>query len=319
MKSLLKRINWVNTLFLLFTTLIALIGTPLLIIYGFVHWPTWILAGVLTSVMGVSVTAGYHRLLSHKSYKAHGVVRAILLLLCCGVFEGSALEWCTDHRNHHRYTDTEKDPYNIKQGFWHAHIGWLITLDTSKRDFSNVADLQEDPLLRLQHQFFVPLSLLIGFVLPTVIASLWGDALAGFVIAGVLRVVVNHQFTFCINSVCHMFGKRTYSDQQSARDQWFTALFTFGEGFHNFHHQFPIDYRNGIRAYHFDPTKWLIRGLSYLGLTTDLKRVPQDRIDHYEKSMKQKTSGEAEAPLGQRLLTQLEDAIAKPSLDTESV
>jgi len=272
------KINWVNTLFLTLIPIIGIAGTALLCVFGIVQWPTWILAGAMTILVGFSITGGYHRLFSHRSYRCKWPVRLFYLLFGSAAFEGSVLEWSTDHRNHHRYVDTDEDPYSIKKGFWFAHIGWLIRLEPSKRDFSNVADLAEDPLVRFQHKFVVPLGILFAFLLPTAIASLWGDPLGGLIIAGALRVTFNHHTTFAINSICHMFGKKSYSNEQTAVDNWFTALLTFGEGYHNFHHKFPIDYRNGIKAYHFDPTKWLIKLLAYLGLATDLKVVSKRRI-----------------------------------------
>ena len=280
-----KQINWTNTLFLVLTPIIAIAGTTTLIVMGLVCWKTVVLMLSLIIITGLAVTAGYHRLFSHSSYKAAWPVRLILLLLATAAFEGSVLEWCTDHRNHHRYTDTEKDPYNIKQGFWYAHIGWLFTLDISQRDFTNVDDLKQDPLVRFQHRFFIPIALFMGFILPVLIASLWGDLIGGVIIAGFLRVVITQHTTFCINSVCHVFGKQFYSERTSARDHWLTAFFTMGEGYHNFHHQFPIDYRNGIRFYHFDPTKWFIRTLSFFRLTSELKKVKSHRITHYRIDM----------------------------------
>ena len=193
-------------------------------------------------------------------------------------FEGSALEWCTDHRNHHCYTDTDRDPYSVKHGYWHAHIGWLFTLDPSKRNFANVAELQNSALIRFQHRYYIVISILMGFVLPTVIASFWGEPLAGFVIAGALRITLSHHSTFCINSLCHILGKRKYSDKITARDNWLSALVTFGEGYHNYHHRFPIDYRNGVRLYQFDPGKWLVRGLSFVGLAKNLRYISKKRI-----------------------------------------
>ncbi len=279
--KILHRINWTNTIFLVITHTVAILGTILIGILGHFHWQTWLLALIFTIAIGLSVTAGYHRLFSHTSYKAVWPIRLLFLLLGAGAFEGSALEWCTDHRRHHRYTDSDQDPYSIKKGFWYAHMGWLFVLDTSKRDFINVDDLTADPLVRFQHRFFVPIAAIMGFLLPLAIACLWGDPWGGLIIAGVLRLVVNMQMTFCINSVCHWFGKRTYSDEQTAVDNWITALFTFGEGFHNFHHQFALDYRNGVRLYDFDPTKWLIRGLSFVGLTKDLKKVSKEQIIRY--------------------------------------
>ncbi len=293
-----KNINWVNTLFLALTPLVGVVGTILLCCYGLVAWPTWVLMGAMIFICGLSITGGYHRLFSHKSYRAAWPVRLFFLIFATGAFEGSVLEWSTDHRRHHRYTDSDKDPYDISKGFWFAHIGWLIKLDPSDRDFSNVADLQEDALVRFQHRFNVILGVLVGFALPTAIAALWGDWLGGLIVAGALRIAINHHTTFAINSICHLWGKRTYSKRQSARDNWVTALFTFGEGYHNFHHQFPLDYRNGIRAYDYDPTKWLIKGLSYVGLASDLKKVSDQHIIRYKMRAQETTVDVEEAPTG---------------------
>jgi len=276
-----NKINWLNTLFLIITPIVGIAGTALLCSFGMVMWQTWLLFGATAFLAGLGITAGYHRLFAHVTYKANPVVRFILVMLGSASFEGSVFEWSSDHRTHHRYVDTEKDPYNINKGFWHAHMGWLIRLDTSKRDFSNIKDLTASRFLRFQHKYFALIAVLNGFLLPTLIASLWGNALAGFIVAGVLRVVVTMHSTFLINSLCHYIGSRTYSSTQTARDNWLTALLTCGEGYHNYHHQFALDYRNGIRYFHFDPTKWLIFTLSKLGLASDLKRIDDKKILAY--------------------------------------
>ena len=275
------KINWTNTLFLTLTPLVGIVGTVLLCIFTVISWKTWVFFGVFTYLTGMSITAGYHRLFSHKSYQAPAFIRFMFLLAAASTFEGSVLEWSSDHRVHHRHADTEKDPYNINQGFWYAHIGWMIRLDTSKRDFSNVADLQADPLCRFQHRFYVPIAIFMGFILPIAIASLWGAPLAGLLIVGALRITYNHHVTFFINSLCHTLGKRTYCEDQTARDHWVTAIFTYGEGYHNYHHKFAIDYRNGVRAFHYDPGKWLIWAMSKVGLATNLKRISSQRIARY--------------------------------------
>ncbi len=276
-----KPINWLNTSFLLTTPILALIGTVCLAVYGHIHWQTWVLFTIMIFACGFSVTAGYHRLYAHRAYQARWPVQLFYLIFGAATFEGSVLEWCTDHRNHHRYSerDYDKDPYSIEKGFWHAHIGWLIRLDIESRDFSNVEDLKANGLVRWQDKYFVPLAFFMGLIFPTAIAALWGNALGGLIIAGFLRIVMVHHSTFFINSFCHIFGKRTYCKEKTAVDNWVLALLTFGEGYHNFHHRFPIDYRNGVKFYHFDPTKWFIRGLSYVGLTTDLKRVSKEKIE----------------------------------------
>ncbi len=275
-----SKINSLNVSFILLTGLVGITGTTLFIVFGLVHWPTWVLAGAMLIACGLSITAGYHRLAAHKSYKAACPIRLFFALFGAAAFEGSIVEWATDHRKHHRYTDTDQDPYSVKKGFWYAHIGWLFTLDPSKRDFSNVQDLLDDLIYRFQHRFFPIIAILMGFGLPMAIGALWGDPISALVIAVALRITVVYQMTFFINSLCHMIGKQTYKNS-SARDNWVTALLTMGEGFHNFHHQFPIDYRNGVRFFHFDPTKWLIYLLSQVGLVSGLKRVEQRRIIKY--------------------------------------
>ena len=277
-KKKFPHINWVNTLFLAILTIASIVGTILVFMYSTITWPTWVLTACLTVAGGIGITAGYHRLFAHKTYTTSWPIQALLLLFGSVTFTGSVIEWAADHRNHHRYTDTKKDPYNIKQGFWYAHIGWILSRDYSKRDFSNVEDLEEKWLLRFQHRTNIVFGLSTGLLLPMAIASLWGEAWAGLAIAGGLRMVVAHHVIFCINSVCHVFGKSSYSNRISARDSWFTAILTFGEGYHNYHHQFPLDYRNGVRWFHFDPSKWLIFTLSKLGLASNLHRAPNYRI-----------------------------------------
>jgi stearoyl-CoA desaturase (Delta-9 desaturase) len=277
-----KKINWTVGLFITITPMVGIAGLIWLICSHQFFWATMIMALVYTYITGVAITAGYHRLFSHRTYKAHPVARVILGLLGASNFEGSVLDWCTDHRNHHLYTDTDRDPYSIKRGFWHAHMGWLFTLDTTKRDFSNVEDLDADPFLHFCHKYYVPVAIFMGFIVPMLFAGLlWGDWLGGLLIGGALRIGFNQQVTFCINSICHMFGKRTYSDKQTACDNWITAVITYGEGYHNYHHQFPLDYRNGVRYFHYDPAKWLIKGMSWFGWATDMRMMSKQKILQY--------------------------------------
>lgn len=280
--SVRRKLNWTNTLFLLLTPPVAIAGTIYWIASGRVNIATIILALGWLAATGLAITAGYHRLSAHRTYQANWLLRIWFLIFGAAAFEGSLLEWCTDHRNHHRYSETDKDPYNIEKGFWYAHIGWLLMLDPTTRDYSNVADLAADKWNRHQHKYFGLWSVGFGFVLPTLIAGIWGDWLGGLILAGILRTVLNHHATFCINSVCHLFGKRVYSLEQTGRDNWVTALFTYGEGFHNFHHQFPLDYRNGIRFYDYDPTKWLIWSMSKIGLASDLKKISISSLTRYK-------------------------------------
>lgn len=277
MKELLKKIEWVNFLYIVGTPIVAMTGTIWVFLNGGPHWATWILMAAMMMATGMSITAGYHRLFSHQTYKTSPLIKALLLFFGGAAFEGSAREWACQHRKHHRFVDTEKDPYNIKQGFWYAHVLWVI-FKADESDVSNIKDLLKDPLIAFQHRFYLPLAILGAIGIPTFLASLWGDVWGGLFIGGFLALVLNNHLTFLINSAAHTFGKQTYSDATSGCDSWLLAFFTYGEGFHNFHHAFEADYRNGIRAHHFDPSKWLIRFFSWFGLTWHLKRSPDQKI-----------------------------------------
>lgn len=279
LKSIISRIDWVNSAFLVLTPLIAFTGTGYLVANDAVHPATVALAVVWAILTGFGITGGYHRLFSHKSYDAKWPYRLFVLLFGAAAFENSALCWSSDHRTHHKFVDTPQDPYNIKQGFFHAHMGWVMmkSPDAESR-YKNVADLERDPVVMFQHRHYVKLGILFGFVLPTLIAGSWGDAIGGFFIAGFLRTVMNHHFTFSINSFAHLIGRQPYSDKDSSRDSWILALVTYGEGYHNYHHRFPTDYRNGIRFFHWDPTKWIVKGMSAMGLTYNLRKMPYETI-----------------------------------------
>jgi stearoyl-CoA desaturase (delta-9 desaturase) len=189
--------------------------------------------------------------------------------------------WASDHRRHHKHVDHDEDPYDISKGFFHAHIGWLLFKLLPQPPFDNVADLKKDPLVMWQHRHIHLLAIMVSFVLPTLAGFAWDGwvgALGGFLIGGVAKVVVLQHGTFLINSACHTIGRQPYSTRCSARDSFLMALFTFGEGYHNYHHEFQHDYRNGVKPWQWDPTKWLIWILSKLGLTSGLRRVPQETI-----------------------------------------
>ncbi|MCG3204741.1 MAG: hypothetical protein KCHDKBKB_01457 [Elusimicrobia bacterium] len=232
----------------------------------------------MTFATGLAITAGYHRLFSHKTYDAKWPYRLFMLLFGAAAFENTALRWSSDHRNHHKFVDTDQDPYNIKRGFFYAHMGWVMLRYDNEHRYDNVADLERDPLVMFQHKHYVWLGILVGLVFPTLFAAMWGDWFGGLFFAGIFRTVMNQHFTFCINSFAHLFGSRPYSDQNTSRDNWFLAFLTYGEGYHNYHHKFPADYRNGIQNYHWDPTKWLIKGLEHFGQTTNLRKTPNETI-----------------------------------------
>ena len=207
--------------------------------------------------------------------------------------EGSVLWWSKGHRAHHRYVDTDKDPYAIVKGFWHAHVGWMLvrTEKTGPRaqGTADISDLKADPLCSLQHKYYLPLALFMSFVVPTLVCGyLWGDFWGGYFVAGVARLVFVHHSTFCVNSLAHYAGTATYTDGHTARNSIITALVTLGEGYHNFHHEFPTDFRNGVEWWQYDPTKLLIAAFSLTGLAYDLNIFPQNEISKGKFQMAQK-------------------------------
>lgn len=268
---------WKNIIFFAVTTLVAIIGGPIYFAKFGMTGSLLALTLFFAAATGFGITVGYHRLFSHQTYQAHPIVKFILLFFGAAAFEQSALDWSSQHRDHHRYVDTDKDPYDIKKGFFYAHIGWLIFWE-HKINYDNVNDLKQDKLLMHQNKYYVLWAVAAGILTPVLIGALMGQALGAFIFAVCVRLTVVYHGTFCINSVCHMFGKATYDIYSTAKDHWLVALITYGEGYHNFHHRFPSDYRNAVRWYQFDPSKWLIYALSKVGLTWNLKRISKFRI-----------------------------------------
>ena len=276
-----SKVNWITSIFLLATLLVAVIGTPIYLWHFGLDWFQAAMFLFYVPATAMSITLGYHRLFSHRAFKARLPVRLGTLIFGACAFENSALDWASDHRDHHKYTDDEHDdPYSIKRGFFYAHIGWLIfKLKVESRD--NVNDLKQDKLVMWQHRHCQLIAVLVGLVLPAILGYLWNGAsgaLGGFLIAGVTRVVVVQHSTFFINSLCHTIGRRPYSSTSTARDSRIMAFLTFGEGYHNYHHSFQHDYRNGVKRGSYDPTKWAIWLLSKVGLASDLRRVPAEKI-----------------------------------------
>jgi stearoyl-CoA desaturase (delta-9 desaturase) len=280
-------VEWVTSGFLIFTALLTFTAVPA---YLWHFGLDWFLFGVFLFyyiATGTSITLGYHRLFSHKAFKAKWPVKLFVLLFGAAAFENSALWWSSEHRKHHKHVDTDDDPYDITKGFFWAHMGWLMFKLKPDTPTENVQDLKKDKLVMWQHKWVHPISFVVSFIVPAFIgygyAAYSGmdpmvGALGGFLLPGVARVVMVQHATFCINSLCHMIGSQPYSTNHSARDSWIAAIFTMGEGYHNYHHEFQWDYRNGVKSWQLDPSKWFIWGLSKIGLASDLKRVPNERI-----------------------------------------
>ncbi|AMD19827.1 HCL324Wp [Eremothecium sinecaudum] len=241
-------------------------------------------------VGGLSITAGYHRLWSHKAYSARWPLRLFFAIFGASSVQGSIKWWGHSHRVHHRYTDTPRDPYDARRGLWYSHMGWMLLHPNPRWSArADISDLLDDWVVRFQHRHYIGLMAFFGFVFPAIVCHyLYGDFWGGFVYGGVLRVFVIQQATFCINSLAHYLGTQPFDDGRTPRDNWVTALLTFGEGYHNFHHEFPTDYRNAIKWYQYDPTKVLIYLTSLVGLSYNLKKFSQNAIQQGLIQQKQK-------------------------------
>ncbi|KAI0870836.1 delta-9 fatty acid desaturase [Hypoxylon argillaceum] len=281
-----QHVHWFNTSCLILIPLAGCVAAyftplqPLTAIWALIYY-SW---------TGLGITAGYHRLWSHRSYSASLPLQLFLAAGGTGAFQGSIRWWSRGHRAHHRYTDTVKDPYNIRKGFLHSHMGWMVLHQDPKRNGrTEISDLNADRLVIWQHRNYFPLVLTFALGVPTLVAGLgWNDWVGGFLYAAILRIFFFQQATFCINSLAHWIGDQPFDDKHSPRDNFVAALITFGEGYHNFHHEFPSDFRNGIFWYQYDPTKWSIMIWKRLGLAYDLKTFPSNEIQKGQVQQLQK-------------------------------
>lgn len=280
-------INWTPAFMFAFTSLVAVTAVPW---YGFTHG--YALSAVvafilLTSATELAITAGYHRLWSHNAYDAHWSVRLIFALFGAMALQNTILHWSSGHRVHHRHVDdVDLDPYSAKRGLWFSHMGWMLRkYPSGDVNFDNVKNLTKDPIVMWQYKYYVPIALGMNLALPIALGLLFGDVWGMVLLAGFLRIVTTHHFTFFINSIAHKWGSQPYTDENTARDNHFFAFLTFGEGYHNYHHIFQNDYRNGIKWWQWDPTKWLIKGCALMGLASNLRMVPEFKIQRAKLKM----------------------------------
>ncbi len=227
---------------------------------------------ILLGLAEIGITAGYHRFYSHRTYGLSKIAEIPLLLFGTLAMQGSVFNWASNHRAHHRFTDTEKDPHSIKKGFWYAHMLWLFDKDVPI-DKNAIHDLRQNKLLVWQHKHYTAATIGINMISFLFVGWLLKDFIGAFVLSWWTRLFVSHHFTWFINSLAHCWGAKTYSKEQTAVDNFLLALVTFGEGYHNYHHVFSSDYRNGVRWYHFDPSKWLVWTASKIRLAQNLKKI----------------------------------------------
>lgn len=253
----------------LVVVIVPLLATVLAIVLLWqraVHWSDLALLATLYALVALGVTVGFHRMLTHRSFRPHPIVKCLLLILGSMSFEGPAIEWAATHIKHHAQADREGDPHSPVEGFFHAHIGWMFREKVDPNVYCSY--LQKDRMVVFVSRTFVfwsLLSLLIPFALGGWTGLLWG---------GLVRMFLTHHVTWSVNSVCHTFGKREFETNDRSRNEWVVGLLAFGEGWHNNHHAFPRSAFHGLHWWQFDLSGYLIWMLERLGLAHDVYRIP---------------------------------------------
>lgn len=234
----------------------------------------------------ISINMLYHRYWSHNSINfINEWFVKLLTIICSGGGITSAKNWCSSHRAHHRYTDiTDTDPHNIRRGLFFSHMGWMILIHHKKASnaikHSKLDELPNEEIVKWQLKYYFQLYLIVGLILPSLICGIfWNDYLGGLIYGGFMKILLVQHCIFSINSVGHSIGSRPYNNLKSHRNNYLLSLITMGEGNQNFHQEFPMDYRNGYEFYNFDPTKWVINLLYYIGQINELKIANQSTIE----------------------------------------
>lgn len=308
-------LNWPAVIMFLLTTV------PVVTVFPWYAWTfgfdtfEWLSFSALWALNGMSITAGYHRLWAHRSYEASKPLQILYMLFGAMALQNSILVWASMHRVHHRHVDdVDQDPYSAKRGLWFSHIGWMLrNYPSGTHDLRNAKDLEANPIVRFQHKYYLWLAIGMNVGIPLLLGWMHGDIWGSLMLGGFLRLVVSHHCTFFINSLAHFWGSRPYTTENTARDNGILALFTWGEGYHNYHHLFQWDYRNGVRWWQYDPTKWLISVCSWFGLARSVKRVPEFQI---RKALLERQFQKAQESLGQ-CRDQGRLASLRQSLETE--
>lgn len=278
----------IATLTVIILPILGLAATPFLLWgWGF----GWVELGLLIGMYvltALGVTVGFHRLLTHRSFETHTVVRFILAVLGSMAIQGSVLKWVATHRRHHQHSDTPDDPHSphhhggglrgLLRGLWHSHIGWAFRADPPEMD-RYVKDLERIPSIRVASSLF-PVWMLLGLLIPTVLGGLltlsWSGALLGFVWGGLIRVFLVHHVTWSVNSVCHLWGGQPYPDRDHSRNNFVFGVLALGEGWHNNHHAFPTSARHGLRWWQIDISYYVILMMAAVGLARKI-RVPDQQ------------------------------------------
>lgn len=279
-----------------FNVYVSVVG-HMLVMYGvIVHapqatWTSWVFFNVFAVLSGLGVTAGAHRLWAHKTYKARLPFQTVLMLFNCMSMQNKIIEWCRDHRVHHKYTETDADPHNALRGFFFAHMGWLMMKKHPqvfiKGKNIDMSDLERDPVVKFQRDYYLCLCFACNVLFPVLIPTLcWGESpVTAFFVLFVIRYVLTLHSTWLVNSAAHLWGARPYDTHINPSNNRFVSLVAIGEGWHNYHHTFPYDYSTSEFGPSINITTSILDMMAMLGQVYDRKQVSHQAIDRVRKRL----------------------------------
>ncbi len=279
--------------------LVAFIAVPFLAILlaapvawgGWLGWTDVLLAVLFYAIAGHGITVGFHRYLTHGSFKAKRPLRIALAVAGSLAIEGPAIRWVADHRKHHKFSDKEGDPHSpwrygetvpaLVKGLWYAHSGWLFDVEqTSQRQYA--PDLLKDrEIVRVSRAF--PLLALLSLLLPSLLGGLltwsWHGALTAFFWASLVRIGLLHHVTWSINSICHAAGEQPFASRDRSGNVWWLAVLSMGESWHNLHHADPTSARHGVLRGQVDSSARVIQFFETCGWAYGVRWPKQERLD----------------------------------------
>jgi stearoyl-CoA desaturase (Delta-9 desaturase) len=249
------------------------------------------IAAVLYLLTAISITVGFHRLLTHRSFQTSKPAEYVFAVLGSMAVQGPVISWVADHRKHHAHTDEEGDPHSphvghgdgvrgVLAGLWHAHSGWLMSTQ-GRADWKRYApDLYEDRGMRLIGRRFVPLVLL-SLAIPALAGYLASGTLVGaatgLLWGGLVRIFFVHHVTWSVNSVCHFLGSRRFETEDCSTNVFWLSLPSLGESWHHNHHAFPRSAVHGLKRWELDPSALVISTMEKLGLAWNVVRISPER------------------------------------------
>lgn len=252
-------------------------------------WTSWFFFLFMYLFSGLGVTAGVHRYWAHKTYKATLPMQIILMCINCISMQNDIIEWCRDHRVHHKFSETSADPHNAKRGFFFAHVGWLLMKKHPdvfiKGRNVDISDLKRDPVVQFQHRYYLLLCFIFTALIPTIVPwYFWGeDFWVAFIVLFVFRYVMTLHSTWLVNSAAHLWGSRNYDKNCNPSDNRFVCFAAIGEGWHNYHHTFPYDYATSEWGPRINMTTIFIDFMAALGMVYDRKQVSQEAIERVRR------------------------------------